>query len=179
MRGGNRMGYKTTSNKCVPSKEEDRKEVEMSYHYKECGLDNIYLHNGFSLHKTVYGEGVSIKDTAGLHKAIGRWLVSVPKALNGAELRFLRLEMEITQRNLAGVLGTTEQTLRLWEKNRNKAMPGPADRLLRALYTEYVGGDGSVRQMLDRLAELDEVHTARACFRPTSKGWTEEQGCNW
>ena len=32
-------------------------------------------------------------------------------ALNGAELRFLRLEMEITQRNLAALVGTTRKAL--------------------------------------------------------------------
>ena len=89
----------------------------MVYHYVESGLDNVYLTNGFTVHKTAYGEGVSIQDTEGLHKAIGQWLISVPKPLTGAELRFLRIEMDIIQKNLAAILGTTEQTLRLWEKS--------------------------------------------------------------
>src|SRR5262249_24029190 len=100
-----------------------------------------------------------------------RWLTSLPKPLNGAELRFLRLEMETTQRDLAGILGTTEQTLRLWEKHRKKAMPGPADRLLRALYIECIGGDGSVRRMLERLANFNEIETVTAQFHETSSGW--------
>jgi DNA-binding transcriptional regulator YiaG len=69
---------------------------------------------------TPYREGISIKDTEGLHKAIGKWLISLPKPLNGAELRFLRLEMDTTQRHRAGIVGATEQTLRLWEKPRKK-----------------------------------------------------------
>jgi putative transcriptional regulator len=143
----------------------------MAYHYKDSGLENIYLENGFTIHNTPYGKGVSIEDTEGLHKAIGLWLISLPKPLNGAELRFVRLEMETTQRNLAGILGTTEQTLRLWEKQRRKALPGPADRLLRALYSEYIGGDGSVRRMVDRLAQLDQVTHAEAHLRETDHGW--------
>jgi DNA-binding transcriptional regulator YiaG len=98
------------------------------YHYQESGLDNVYLENGYHKHKTRYGEGVSIENTEGLHKAIGRWLVSLPKPLDGAELRFLRLEMEATQKHLAEIIGATEQTLRLWEKHRKKSIPGPADR---------------------------------------------------
>ncbi len=141
------------------------------YHYKESGLDNVYLENGFRVHKTPYGEGISIQNTEGLHKAIGRWLVSLPKPLNGAELRFLRVEMDTTQRDLAGILGTTEQSLRLWEKHRKKAMPGPADRLLRTLYSEYIGGDGHVRRMLERLCELDQLEHARGAFRETNKHW--------
>ena len=136
----------------------------MAYQYTESGLDNVFLENGYTVHKTPYGRGVSIENTEGLHKAIGRWLVSLPKPLNGAELRFLRLEIEQTQRDLAAIIGAKEQTLRLWEKHRSKAIPGPADRLLRALYSDYIGGDGHVRRMLERLAELDQVEQAKACF---------------
>jgi putative transcriptional regulator len=143
------------------------------YHYIESGLDNVYLEDGYHIHKTRYGKGISIEDTEGLHKAIGKWLVSQPASLIGAELRFLRLEMDTTQRDLAAILGSTEQTLRLWEKHRNKALPGPADRLLRALYSECHGGDGSVRVMLQRLAELDQSERTDARFHETSKGWKQ------
>ena len=144
----------------------------MAYHYKESGLDNIYLDDGYTIHKTPYGEGVSIVNTEGLHKAIGRWLISLPKPLNGAELRFLRLEMDITQRNLAAILGTSEQTLSLWERGRNKAMPGSADRLLRALYGDYIKESGSVRRMLERLAELDQIEQPKeTCWHETRQGW--------
>jgi putative transcriptional regulator len=144
------------------------------HRYLESGLDNVYLENGYRVHRTPYGEGISIQDTEGLNKAIGRWLVSLPKPMTGAGLRFLRLEMEATQRDLAGILGTTEQTLRLWEKHRTKAMPGPADRLLRALYLEYAGKDESVRKMLERLAKLSQKeHQTKVRFRETSKGWKQ------
>jgi putative transcriptional regulator len=143
----------------------------MAYHYQESGLENVYLENGYTIHETPYGEGVSIHDTEGLHKVIGRSIVDAPKPLNGAEVRFLRTEMEMTQRNLAAMLGSTEQTVRLWEKHRGKAIPGSADRLLRALYSEYIGGDGSVRRMVDRLAELDQVERSEIHLRDTSRGW--------
>lgn len=145
------------------------------YHYTESGLDNVYLEGGVTRYKTAHGEGIGIADTEGLHKTIGRWLIELPKPLNGAELRFLRLEMEITQGRLAALIGTKEQTVSLWERQRKKAMPGAADRLLRALYAEYVGGDGSVRRMVDRLAELDQIKTAKVYIRETKKGWQVEE----
>ena len=37
-------------------------------------------------------------------------------------------------------------------------MPGAADRLLRALYREYVSSDGTVRWMVDRLAKLAQFN---------------------
>lgn len=143
----------------------------MAHHYHDSGLDNVFLENGYTVHETAYGSGVSIQDTAGLHKAIGRWLIATPKPLNGAELRFLRTEMEITQRDLAGILGTTEQTLRLWEKHRAKGINGSADRLLRAFYSEYIGGDGSVRSMVERLSRLDPLGATEARLRETGHGW--------
>lgn len=141
------------------------------YPYKESGLDNVYLENGFTIRDTPYGMGVSIQDTEGLHKAIGLWLTSCPKRINGAELRFIRLEMELTQKALAGLLGSEEQNVRLWEKARTKSIPGLADRSLRALYFEFVTGDGSIRRLVNRLAELDQLDCVKLCLRETDRGW--------
>jgi len=135
------------------------------YHYKESGLDNVFLGNGYRVHETRYGEGVSISESAALHRAIGKWLILLPKPLNGAELRFLRVEMDTTQKHLAAITGATEQTLRLWEKHRRKAIPGPADRLVRILYSEFTGGDGSVWRRLERLAAVEPLEHADGCFQ--------------
>jgi putative transcriptional regulator len=144
------------------------------YQYKESGLDNIYLENGYRVQKTPYGEGVSILDTEGLHRVIGQMLICIQKPLNGAELRFLRLEMETTQKDLAAMLGTSEQTLRLWEKNRTKSLPGSPDRLLRTLYSDFAGGKGTVRRILKRLADIRERENAVAYFRDDKgKGWSQ------
>jgi DNA-binding transcriptional regulator YiaG len=147
----------------------------MAYHYTDSGLDNVWLENGYTIHQTPYGEGISIQNTEGLHRAIGEWLIALPKPLSGAELRFLRLEMELTQRDLAGILGADEQAVRRWEKAKSKAINGPADRLLRALYSEYLHGDGSVRRVVDRLAALNQVDKSDVRFRETPKGWQPDE----
>lgn len=148
----------------------------MAYHYTDSGLDNVWLENGYTIHSTVYGEGVSIQDTEGLHKAIGAWIIDQPRTLTGAELRFLRLEMELTQRDLAGIIGSDEQAVRRWEKARSKGISnGPADRLLRALYSEYIHGDGSLRNLVERLAALDVIEKADVRFCETEQGWFPRQ----
>jgi putative transcriptional regulator len=156
----------------------------MAYHYQECGLDSIWLENGYTFHDTPYGRGVSIHATEQLHKVITMWLVNTPKRINGAELRFIRLEMDLTQRDLAGILGSEEQNVRRWEKARTAAIPGTADRLLRVLASEYVEGDGSVRAFVNRMAELNRVEYAEARLRETPQGWkvtdtdtTADQAC--
>jgi putative transcriptional regulator len=143
----------------------------MAYHYTECGLDNVYLENGFTVHKTAYGRGLSIQDTEGLHRVIGEWLISLPKPLNGAELRFMRTELDMTQKDLASILGTTEQTLRLWEKHRTKSIPsGSADRLFRAFYAEYLNGNASVISMTERLAQLGQIRRAIGRLTKSARG---------
>lgn len=143
----------------------------MAYHYTESGLDNVWIENGYTIHKTPYGEGVSIEDTEGLHRAIGLWLINVAEPLDGSELRFIRLEMELTQKDLGGILGVDEQSVRRWEKKSDATFNGAADRLLRVLYSEYLQGNGSVRRMVDRLATLNQVEVGEIYFCETQEGW--------
>lgn len=143
----------------------------LAYHYTECGLDDVWLENGYTLHRTAYGEGLSIRDSAGLHRAIGGWLIARPKPIDGAGLRFIRLEMELTQHELATLLGATEQALRRWEKARRQAVQGPADRLLRAIYAECLGKAGSVRALVDRQARAADGPAPDGSFRETADGW--------
>lgn len=124
----------------------------MTYHYTDCGLDNVYLENGYTRHETPYGEGMSFDDIDGLHRAIGTALVKSTRPLTGAELRFLRLGMGLSQRELATTLGMEEQAVRRWEKARNSTFPGPADRLVRLLYSEFVDEGGLIRSLTDRLS---------------------------
>src|SRR5437763_10968008 len=67
--------------------------------------------------------------------------------------------------------GRPNKRCALWEKHRRKAIPGPADRLMRALYDECVGRDGSLRRMVERLARLDQVRGARGNFRAINHRW--------
>lgn len=64
------------------------------YHYKECGLDNIYLVNGFSIEEMDGEPYVSIENVDALWKAIGLFLVERQKTFSPAELRFLRGQMD-------------------------------------------------------------------------------------
>jgi DNA-binding transcriptional regulator YiaG len=104
----------------------------MPYHYKESGLDNVLLQRGYTIRQTPYGETVAIHDVDAVHRAIAAKLVTQPH-LTGAELRFLRLEMDQTQAELAETLGTSEQTVSLWERHRKKPIPETAAKLLQVI----------------------------------------------
>src|ERR1700738_5263066 len=82
-----------------------RSRIETMYHYRECGLPNVYLVNGYRETETPYGRGVSIEDVEGLHMAIAQALVEEKPSLTGPEVRFIRKLLELTQTQLAQLLG--------------------------------------------------------------------------
>ncbi|MGG7577358.1 helix-turn-helix domain-containing protein [Rhizobium sp. Nf11,1] len=129
----------------------------MPYHYTESGLDNVVLVNGYEVENhPEYGELVSINNIRGLHDAIGLEIVNLTRPLNGAEFRYLRLELDLSQRALATVLGTNEQSIAKWEKARTKAVANKAaERFLRVMYLEHCDAESKVGIMIKRLAELD------------------------
>ena len=124
------------------------------YHYTESGLRNIWLVNGYVLKRTSYGEAVSIRDLEGLHRYIGS-VIARQRSLSGPELRFLRKEMAMSQRELADFVGTSEQNVSLWE--RRGRVPQAADRIVKLAYLEMIKKDGSVkiRETIDFLNQLD------------------------
>ena len=139
---------------------EEREDTAMNqssrYHYRECGLDNIYLVNGFDPVETPRGTGAMIKDREGLHRAIANLIVREKKDMTGGEFRFLRHELNMTQQLVANLLQMDVQSVARWEKGKSD-VPGPAQGLMRLLYEEKANGNTEISEPLRRLAELDEI----------------------
>jgi DNA-binding transcriptional regulator YiaG len=129
----------------------------MSHHYTESGLDNVWLEDGYTIEEHPnYGTLISINHVRDLHEAIGRWLVQQPRTLEGAEFRFLRVELDLSQRVLGGILGVTEQAVAKWEKARDKPVANKsAERLLRLAYINYLDGKIAFSAVINRITQLD------------------------
>ena len=140
------------------------------HHYRECGLNYIYLANGFSYKETRHGRTVSIQNMDGLHRAIGTNLIKEKRELTGAEFRFLRNELGVSQQMLGMLLGKTAQTVARWEKAQSR-IDGTADRLVRLLYAEQDGGNENIKNVLRELAVLDELAEETVCFESSREGW--------
>lgn len=140
------------------------------YHYTECGLPNVWLVDGFKRHDTPYGEAVEVEDVAGLHRAIGLWLITRKPHLTGSEFRFLRKELDMSQSALAAVFGNDAQSVALWEK-RSRGAPKMADRFLRALYRETVDGKAQILEMVKWLNDMDGHEADRLEFTDSPNGW--------
>ena len=141
------------------------------YHYTESGLRNIWLKNGYVVKETPYGKAVSIQDVEGLHRLIGTIISQRPK-LTGAELRFIRKELGLSQKALGAFVGTSEQNVSLWE--RRGRVPQAADRVIKLAYLETISKSGNVKikEIIDRLNELD-VTTFNRLELEKAREWKE------
>lgn len=139
-------------------------------HYTACGLDDVYLVSGYEVEETPYGRGVSVKHADELHRVIGSYLVTHKKVLSGKELRFLRHQMDLTQSELAQLFGSNAQQVARYEKDLC-SMPGPADRILRLLFNEYIHKKILIRDLLKIFDQMDDRANSRMLFEPTDDGW--------
>ena len=140
------------------------------FHYKGCGLDDVYLVSGYEIEETPYGRGVKISNLDKLHTSIGLYLVRDHKLLKGREWRFLRHLMDITQSELARLIGGNAQQIARYEKDECK-IPGPADRMIRMLYEDHAGKAVDIRKFLDRLDGMDDIVPARMVFAEANGEW--------
>ena len=145
--------------------------VNGEYLYTECGLDNIYLANGYDLVDSSRGRHVVIQNIDGLHKTIGRFLINERKELSGKEFRFLRHEMLMSQDTLANLLEVSEQSIRNWERQKTISIPKPSEALIRLLYQEHIGGNVKISSILKKIAELEEEIDNLVTLRLTNEEW--------
>ena len=54
------------------------------FHYTACGLDNVWLANGYEVKATRHDEAVAVNDVDGLHQLIANTLIDKPGRLTGS-----------------------------------------------------------------------------------------------
>jgi DNA-binding transcriptional regulator YiaG len=147
------------------------------YHYRECGLDFIYLSNGFEWHETPYGKALSITDVEGLHQLIGMALIEKPAPLTGAEFRFLRTELDLSQEGVGLLLGRKVRQIRGYETADE--VPEPANTLIRFVYKERLDPSETFEHFSRAIAELQKFDKAvnELKLRATAHGWEPAEAC--
>lgn len=140
--------------------------------YDDCGLRNVWLANGYR-YEDIEGHGrcLEIDNIEGLHRTIAHHLVNYRKRLSGSEIRFLRIEMGMSQKRLADSLGVDEQTVSLWERSKRRPAVA-AERMLRLMYLEHADGKTKVAEMIEKWNDSDrQENEPREVFEETRKGW--------
>ena len=146
------------------------------YHYTECGLDYVYLANGFEFVETPWGEGVHIESAEALHVELGLMVARLERPLSGAEFRFLRERLEMTQEELASFTGYMDgQQVSAWERGKSKA-PRSVEVVLRELYLEAYPPDHSpgLRHLLAQLTRTVDVEPTPVTLREQDDRWSPE-----
>lgn len=139
------------------------------FHFRTCGLDNVYLKDGFNISED--GFSYSISNIKELHHCIAMYLVNQTSTLAPKELKFLRKELRMTQSELARKVGVDVQTVARWEKGDSETKV--ADRMIRILYMTSFNStvnSADVLGFLDTISELDDTSHSQ---------WVFEQSENW
>lgn len=140
------------------------------YHYTESGLQNIYLRNGYKTRQTDGGKAVAIHDVEELHRVIGRAIANRGH-MTGAQFRFLRKELDLSQSRVGSLFGATEESVSLWE--RRGRVPKGATRMMQAMYLEAIDGSVKFKELVEALANLDREDHEKMYFEDTLSGWKE------
>lgn len=130
------------------------------YHYTESGLSNIYLKNGFVVEEVDGEEYISIDDMNGLHKTIAQVIVDNDRPLNSEEFKFLRIQLNASQKLLGNRFGVSEQTIARYEKGQSD-IPRTTDAALRSLFMESLDKNNPVSYFLDLLSDAEAKEAAK------------------
>jgi putative transcriptional regulator len=142
------------------------------YHYTECGLDNVWLENGFKIHETKYGNGVSISEAEQLHEVIAHTLINSPVPIRGQEVRFLRSVLDISQAALGKLLGDmSRDAIAKYEGAKNKPIPTPIDHLIRYVYSEMKKDNSRLRGFCDIFEQIEENAINEVILSRKSGNW--------
>ena len=137
------------------------------YHDTDGGLRNIWLANGYEREETPYGKALTIQDLPGLTRAICKALIRKNSKLTGAEFRYLRQAMLMSQASLGRTLGRTDQAIAGWEKNSK--VPKFADQMLRVVYAAHAGGNEQVKNIIHAMNDVER--TINFVMTKTKMGW--------
>jgi putative zinc finger/helix-turn-helix YgiT family protein len=130
------------------------------YHYTDSGLDNVFLYGIVqSRCPKCREETVSIPSIRGLHRTIAKHLVCKQELLTGEEVRFLRKELKLKGKDMAGALSMQPATYSRWE-NSKQAVSSTCDKELRLIYMLNVSEEEgrvlhrNIRGMMTTMAVL-------------------------
>ena len=142
------------------------------FHYDICGIDNVWLANGYTTKETRYGEATAFADVGELDELIALTVTQKAGKLTGRELRMLRVALKMPQSALAHAFGATEQSVSLWE--RNGKVPKYADLLVRALVIDKLRGPSKLSRIIARIDNAEGIGPQRIIAKMSGKKWSAE-----
>ena len=96
--------------------------------YTLCGLDNVYLRNGFTQEDDDGEIYTAVENVEDLHLMIALRLAVLRRRLSGQEMRFLRKYLDLTQEDVGRFFDVTRKTINEYE--RGAELPRPSQIIL-------------------------------------------------
>ena len=140
------------------------------YHYTLCGLDNVWLANGYHIEPTAYGEAVRIEGSEALDRAIAEAILQSHAPLSGKELRFLRQLIGLSQPDVGALTGKDAQSVARWEKSG--IVEATAERLIRIIFSSHFNGNETVRNVIAHIKLIDRTINERIILTQEQGNWT-------
>lgn len=122
------------------------------------GLE-VYLLDGMHVEGSGDDETVAYDDLDGLTAALGRAVALRNSVMRGAEARYLRKRLGMSQADLGALGGKTDQVAAKWEKER-LPVPKAEAKLLRLCWLQRFS-PSDVSRMIDLLAVARQCSPAR------------------
>jgi DNA-binding transcriptional regulator YiaG len=140
------------------------------YKYPHSGVE-IYLLNGFEFSESKLGQTVRFRDLNGLHHAVAIELVSDPQPLCGGDFRFLRKELDMSQRRIAEMLQCSEPTVSNWERGTVE-IDFLAQMAIRQLVADSLGVKTQpLRARLEQAARSNKSSRSALFFEFDGREW--------
>lgn len=138
------------------------------YHYRECGLDDVYLHGVTIYECPACGETLtSIAKIEKLHRVIAEQLAKQSRPLTAAHIVFLRKYLGYSNRDFAKRMGVAPETSSRWASGQLQ-MSGSAEALLRLL---VLLGERVEEYPLPEADAGDEVAGSALHLKHTASNW--------
>lgn len=124
------------------------------YHFTECGLNYVYLANGYNITHEDGEEFVSFDDLDMIQFSIADHICKQTIRMSGQQVKFIRKELDLSQSKFGEILFCDRQTVARWEKGE-VALPKLPEAMIRALYLESViDEDSSVFKILKAMSTM-------------------------
>ncbi|MCB1782384.1 MAG: hypothetical protein KDI13_00160 [Alphaproteobacteria bacterium] len=127
-------------------------------HYTGCGLDYIYLMNGFDLYEDEDGDmAYAIHSADRLHETIAYAIITEVPHLRGMELRFLRSFLHISQASMAKCLKRSRDSIAKMEADLKKELPDQTEALLRVFVMGHLKENTTIKKMINILQKIEDM----------------------
>ncbi len=124
--------------KCLMCGSNDVETRREFHHFLLSGLPNVYVENMQVSYCRSCGDK-SVTVPPGLMQALNEAVVLKPGLLTGAEIKYLRKDLDMKVVDFAALLGVDDMAVSRWESGNEKITPA-MDLLIRLVYATREGG---------------------------------------